>query len=366
MPLLMANEVTDNTSLNMDTTTSQKRVRLPDDSPQNSGKKKSKKKGGCICPICMEIIVESTKSKAGHDAIYCEGLCNSWLHRRCAGLSKPLFTSMEKSSDPFYCPHCQLKNYLAEITNLKSTIASLTQTVSTLQSSFKLPDQPSTSEQPTNDVPSKVPVAGTHHIERSQSILEKNSALSSPNFTDKKFNIIMYGIKESPPKTSKVNRLDHDLQCIANAFAKVELPIETNSIRDCFRLGKFKHDAQRPRPILIKFLRSTEVTMALSKIADFQAPVVIKPDLTPEERKIESFLLKERWSLTQLGFEKTRIKIRNKSILVDNKLYGQFKDSQFCRSQFNPPLNLNRQTGATPQSVSQPSSSQPPSSEQTT
>ena len=103
-----------------------------------------------------------------------------------------------------------------------------------------------------------------------------------------------------------------DLQCIINAFAKAELSIETNSIRDCFRLGKFKHDAQRPRPILIKFLRSNEATMVLSKIAAFQALVVIKPDLTPEERKIESFLL---------GFEKARIKIRNRSILVDVKLY---------------------------------------------
>ena len=216
----MADEINDNTSMNMDTATSQKRTRLADDAPQNSGKKKSKKKGGCICPICMEIIVESTKSKAGHDAIYCEGYCNSWLHRRCEGLSKPLFTCMEKSTDPFYCPHCQLKNYSTEIANLKSTIASLTQTVSMLQSSFKLPDQPSTTEQTTNDVPSKVPVTGTYHIKQSQSILEKIPTLPSPNFTDKKFNIIMCGIKESPLKTSKVNHLDHDLQCNNQSFCK--------------------------------------------------------------------------------------------------------------------------------------------------
>ena len=270
---------------------------------------------------------------------------------------------MEKSTDSFLYPHCQLKNYSAEIANLKSTIASLTQSVSALQSSFKLPDQPSTSEQTTNDAASKVPAADTYHAKRLQSISENTPKSSSTNFTDKKFNIIMYGVKESPPKTSKANRLDHYLQCITNAFTKAELPIETNSIRDCFRLGKFKHDAQHPRPILIKFLRSTEATMALSKIAAFQSPVVIKLDLTPEERKIESFLLKEQWSLTQLGFEKTRIKIRNKSILVDNKLYGQFKNSQFCRSQFNPPFDLNLQTNATPQSVSQPSSSQPSSSQ---
>ena len=109
--------------------------------------------------------------------------------------------------------------------------------------------------------------------------------------------------------------------------------------------------------------------MALLKIAAFRAPVAIKPDLTPEERNIESFLLKERWSLTELGFEKARIKIRNQSLYVDNKLYGQFKNSKFCRSQFNPPLNPNSKTNpskVTPQLVSassQPTSSQPSSSD---
>ena len=44
--------------------------------------------------------------------------------------------------------------------------------------------------------------------------------------------------------------------------------------------------------------------MALSKMSAFKAPVHIKPDLTQEEREVESFLLKERWSLTQLGFDK--------------------------------------------------------------
>ena len=350
----------------MDTAASHKRSRLPDDSPPStSGKKKSKKKGGCICPICMELIVESTKSKAGHDAIYCEGYCNSWLHRRCAGLSKPLFASMEKSKDPFHCPHCQLKNHSDEITKLKTTIASLTETVNLLQSSLKpTPEQPVASKQA--DVLSKVPIVETN---QSHFIPVKSPTITSPNSTDRKFNIIMYGIKESPPKTSKAVRLDHDLQCIVNAFAEVEHTVNISSIKDCFRLGKFKHDAQRPRPILIKFLRSTEVTMALLKIAAFRAPVAIKPDLTPEERNIENFLLKERWSLTELGFEKARIKIRNQSLYVDNKLYGQFKNSKFCRSQFNPPLNPNSKTNpseVTPQLVSassQPTSSQPSSSD---
>ena len=56
--------------------------------------------------------------------------------------------------------------------------------------------------------------------------------------------------------------------------------------------------------------------------------------------KAESALFKERWSLIQLGFDKKRIKIRNKNILVDNKLYGKFQNSEICRSNYNPPLQL--------------------------
>ena len=109
-------------------------------------------------------------------------------------------------------------------------------------------------------------------------------------------------------------------------------------MKDCFRLGKYKPDAPHSRPVLIKFMRSTEASMALSKIASFKAPIRIKPDLTTEERQVEKMLLKERWTLIQLGFDKKRIKLRNKCIFIDNKLYGQYQNSEICRSNCNPPL----------------------------
>ena len=126
----------------------------------------------------------------------------------------------------------------------------------------------------------------------------------------------MYGIEESLPNTSKAERQLRDLENITSAFCNAALPIEASSIRDCFQLGKYKLNAPRPRPILIKFLRSTDATMALSKVGLFKAPINIKPDLTREERDIESFLLKERWSLIQIWFGRNRIKIRNKSIFI--------------------------------------------------
>ena len=299
-------------------------LELSSDSSQNMNKKKPKKKGGCICPICLEAIIEPTKTKLGHDAIFCDGFCDSWLHRKCAGLSKPLFTTWIKSSDSYFCPHCQLRNVTAEVSKLKEVIDSLNKTITTLQ----LSDRP-------NEVhPVSIPVSKDDQpkatamdaSERPQSGL-KNQASTSVNSIDKKFNVVMYGIGESLPNTSKAERQLRDLENITSAFCNAALPIEASSIRDCFRLGKYKPHAPRPRPILIKFLRSTEATMALSKVGLFKAPINIKPDLTREERDIESFLLKERWSLIQIGFERHRIKIRNKSIFIDNKLYGQFHNS---------------------------------------
>jgi len=83
---------------------SQKCGRSPSDASPTATKN-SKKKGECLCPICLEKIAKPTKTKGGQDSIYFEGECDAWLHRRCAGLSKSIFITLEKSSDPFFCPH---------------------------------------------------------------------------------------------------------------------------------------------------------------------------------------------------------------------------------------------------------------------
>ena len=60
--------------VSMDITVSNKCSRPSGDSLPSTNKKNSKKKGGYTCPMCIELIIESTKSKAGHDAIYCRVL----------------------------------------------------------------------------------------------------------------------------------------------------------------------------------------------------------------------------------------------------------------------------------------------------
>ena len=64
-----------------------------DNSLQNSTQVKIQEKGGCPCPICLEVIIDSAKAKKGQDAIFSEGKCSSWLHRNCAALLELEFTA---------------------------------------------------------------------------------------------------------------------------------------------------------------------------------------------------------------------------------------------------------------------------------
>ena len=73
--------------------------------------------------------------------------------------------------------------------------------------------------------------------------------------------------------------------------------MKPNHIVDCFHLGRFKQGKSRPRPILIRLKRVMDVNEILASRKFLRTPFIIKPDLSPAERAIESVLLKERWSL---------------------------------------------------------------------
>ena len=98
--------------------------------------------------------------------------------------------------------------------------------------------------------------------------------------------------------------------------------VEPQSIKDCFRLGKCFPGSSRPRPILVKFIRISDVTDTLTKRSNLSHPYVIKPDMPHEQRVQESARLKERWHLIQSGVHRSNIKIRNDRLFVSNRLHG--------------------------------------------
>ena len=80
-------------------------------------------------------------------------------------------------------------------------------------------------------------------------------------------------------------------------------------------MGKFKSNSH-PCPLLVKFLRTFETSLVLSKKESLSSPLSIKHDMSLEERTVENLLLKERRNLIDRNIEWKFIKIRGNSIYV--------------------------------------------------
>ena len=120
-----------------------------------------------------------------------------------------------------------------------------------------------------------------------------------------------------------------DVDKAVSVFSALDQSITSHSIKDMFRLGRFSTERKQPRPLLVKFIRAADASKILSKRGLVRRPVLIKPDMYPEEREKESTLLRERWSLIQSGVPRETIKIRDCRLYVKNKLHGQVTKSGF-------------------------------------
>ena len=85
------------------------------------------------------------------------------------------------------------------------------------------------------------------------------------------------------------------------SLSAIDSSMKSHAVKDFYRLGKFKPGTKKPRPLLVKFLRSADTANILRNKAQLSSPIYIKPDLTHEERIQESMLLKERRSLIDKG-----------------------------------------------------------------
>ena len=64
-----------------------------------------------VCPICCDEIDDATETSEGQEALFCEGTCQKWLHRWCAGVHKDSYASLALSGKPFLCPSCCLTEH---------------------------------------------------------------------------------------------------------------------------------------------------------------------------------------------------------------------------------------------------------------
>ena len=103
--------------------------------------------------------------------------------------------------------------------------------------------------------------------------------------------MVLFGVEECSKGASRSDRLSSDLNNVVSVLSEVDHTIQSLSIKDCFSLGKFKPSLHRPRPILVKLVRTTDVSSILFKRGTLSHPFFVKPDLSPEERLRDSILL---------------------------------------------------------------------------
>ena len=126
--------------------------------------------------------------------------------------------------------------------------------------------------------------------------------------------------------------MNQDLHKVTTVITEAKTNINPLSIRDLLRLGKYRDNFKKPRPILVRFNRAVDSTLLLSKASALPKNIRVKPDMSQEERLVESLLLKVRWQQIENGIERKLIKIRSNKIYIQNKLHGQVINSVFVPS----------------------------------
>lgn len=277
------------------------------------------------------MIKDTVGQRPGDDAVECDGVCATWVHRRCAGLSKAAYDIISKSSDPFFCPQCRLNNQEKELTLLRVIVSSLSSKLESVCSdlaSLKLNMQSQPAKGNAQTVTATLPSAQTTHASSTGAI---SSSITTPTQVDfqRRYNVVIFGLDECDTGTPWYVRCKKDFSAAGSLLSSIDQNISDRSLCDCFRLGRFK--SGHSRPVLVKLARSADVLSILSnrKLLANHPGISIKPDLSKDQRWIESLLLKERRTLISAGTSSSIIRIRGSNLYVSNKKYGYVDKSKF-------------------------------------
>ena len=305
-----------------------------------------KKPKPATCDLCCKQIQEGKE-----EALHCEGGCGLWFHRYCAGVSVSLFKELAGSPEPFLCYICYQRSQLAvtkelrnEVAYLKSEITKLSEqlAMAKLSSAGSAKDLTTVSQSSNNTIKSTstnsyVPTYATSLKQANNpattSANPNQGPASNKNSTDKKFNVVMYGLSECFKGSPRHERISCDTNLACNIIKSICPDIGDYAICDCSRIGPYSES--RTRPLIVKFARSYDVATVLSnrfRISKSEHPnVYIKPFMSAAERKTESTLLKERRALIDSGVERRLIKIRGNSIYINRAKVGSANEDTFIR-----------------------------------
>ena len=150
---------------------------------------------------------------------------------------------------------------------------------------------------------------------------------------DRKFNIVVFGISECTHGSLRHERLSQDLLKISDFLKTIDPSFSGMSISDFRRLGKYSPESNKPRPLLVSFLRTSDVQNVLGHAHEVSSPYRVQPDRSPQERADRALLLHERYQLINSGqVERSSIKIKHLSMFVNDRLHCKVVNSSLVRS----------------------------------
>jgi hypothetical protein len=97
------------------------------------------------------IICDNNADGTTQDIIFCNGACQAWLHRQCAGLSAAAFTGLASSTDLYHCPNCRINELSFENKTLRSELSDMKSKIAQLSEQFSLLS-PNSASDPRSDL----------------------------------------------------------------------------------------------------------------------------------------------------------------------------------------------------------------------
>ena len=156
---------------------------------------------------------------------------------------------------------------------LKSTIDNLTQEVTALKVSAspinEVINPQGSSPKSQLDTQSTPVVSVTNRQTQSATTAKKFDKADDKAQGDRKFNVVIYGIIECSKGTPRNERLTHDLDKVTSIVTEGENSINPLSIHDLLRLGKYRDQSTKPRPILVRLTRTIEYHCSYLKLNHF-------------------------------------------------------------------------------------------------
>ena len=222
--------------------------------------------GRGTCAICCQ------KLAPKDEVLFCSGSCQKHLHRYCAGVGELSYKSLSSDgAEPFLCYCCFRAQKDEQVSMLLNTIESMKKDISALKAKD---EEMRPSSRSYSAATKEIPPAST----RGESGTYRSNTYQQPLNHERKYNAILCGVNECAKGLSRLARYESDLNSVVSTLSSIDSSFQSQSIRDCSRLGKFSTNSSRPRPLLIKFVRVADVSNILSKKRALQKPYSLKPD----------------------------------------------------------------------------------------